>query len=71
MLSLPGKLLSHASPAAKIPKEISEKVKSYGLGVLSQWSPQQYILLHPVSNYDLLYNPHRKLTLPIRPPAGF
>ena len=42
-------ILSHASPFAVIPDEIKEKVKAYGKGVLSAWTPQQLILDHPVS----------------------
>ena len=41
-------ILSHASPFAVIPDEVREKVKAYGKGVLSAWTPQQLILDHPV-----------------------
>ena len=42
-------ILSHASPfAGQIPEEIKEKVKAYGKGILSPWTPQQLILDHPV-----------------------
>ena len=41
-------ILSHASPLAVVPDEIREKVKAYGKGVLSAWTPQQLILDHPV-----------------------
>ena len=33
---------------AQVPDEIKEKVKTYGKGVLSPWTPQQLILDHPV-----------------------
>lgn len=33
---------------AVVPDEIKEKVKAYGKGLLSPWSPQQTILEHPV-----------------------
>ena len=37
-----------ASPSAKISEQLIEKVKSSGLGKLTSWSPQQFILNHPV-----------------------
>ncbi|KAF7789271.1 hypothetical protein EIP86_000212 [Pleurotus ostreatoroseus] len=41
-------IFAHASPFAEVPEAVKEKVKRYGLGLLSPWSPQQYILTHPV-----------------------
>ena len=41
-------IFSHASPYAKISEELIEKVKSSGLGKLTTWSLQQFILNHPV-----------------------
>ncbi|KAI0356302.1 UDP-Glycosyltransferase/glycogen phosphorylase [Trametes cingulata] len=46
-------LLSHASPKAVIPEEVKAKVKAYGKGYLSPWSPQQTILEHPVTGWFL------------------
>jgi len=43
------KIMSHASPFAKVPEDLSEKVKSSGIGFFTPWSPQQYIITHPVS----------------------
>ncbi|KAF5383026.1 hypothetical protein D9615_005086 [Tricholomella constricta] len=43
-------ILSHASPFAKVSAELSEKVQSWGLGLLTSWSPQQYILNHQARN---------------------
>lgn len=40
--------MSHASPFAVVPDETRAKVDKYGLGILSQWAPQQTILSHPV-----------------------
>ncbi|CAL1707825.1 unnamed protein product [Somion occarium] len=40
-------ILSHASPFAVVPDEVTAKVKAYGLGILSKWTPQQTILAHP------------------------
>ncbi len=42
-------IFSHASPfAGVLPDAITAKVKAYGKGLLSPWSPQQSILNHPV-----------------------
>jgi hypothetical protein len=41
-------IFAHASPSAKISEQLIEKVKSSGLGKLTTWSPQQFILNHPV-----------------------
>ena len=37
-------IMSHASPFASVPDEVLAKVKAYGAGLLSEWSPQQTIL---------------------------
>lgn len=42
------KIFCHASPFAVIPPELSNVIKSSGLGILSSWVPQQYVLNHPV-----------------------
>ena len=41
-------ILSHASPLAKLSEQQIERIKSSGLGKLINWSPQQFILNHPV-----------------------
>ena len=41
-------IFAHASPYAKISDQLKEKVNSSGLGKLTTWSPQQFILNHPV-----------------------
>ena len=41
-------IFAHASPYAQISEHLPEKVKSSGLGMLITWSPQQFILNHPV-----------------------
>jgi hypothetical protein len=41
-------IFSCASPFAKISEQLIEKIKSSGLGKLTTWSPQQFILNHPV-----------------------
>ena len=42
------KIFSHASPFASVPDSMKRKVEASGLGYMSPWSPQQYILSHPV-----------------------
>jgi hypothetical protein len=46
--SLFNQILSSASPLAKLSEQQTEKIKSSGLGLLTTWSPQQFILNHPV-----------------------
>jgi hypothetical protein len=41
-------IFAHASTSAKIQEQLIEKVKLSGIGKLSTWSPQQFILSHPV-----------------------
>ncbi|EIN06282.1 hypothetical protein PUNSTDRAFT_106519 [Punctularia strigosozonata HHB-11173 SS5] len=48
-------IFSHASPMAIIPDSVAEKVKKYGLGAFTQWSPQQYILSHPATGWLLTH----------------
>jgi hypothetical protein len=49
-------IFAHASPFAKVSEQLIEKVKSSGLGKLTAWSPQQFILNHPVL-YPYFYLP--------------
>ena len=51
IISLFYKIFAHASPYAKISEQVIEKVKSSSLGKLTTWSPQQYILNHPVLTF--------------------
>ncbi|TCD71967.1 hypothetical protein EIP91_000099 [Steccherinum ochraceum] len=44
-------ILSHGSPRAQLTDQFREKVKHSGLGLLSTWSPQQTILLHPATGW--------------------
>jgi hypothetical protein len=41
-------ILSHASPLAKLSEQQIERIKSSGWGKIITWSPQQFILNHPV-----------------------
>ncbi|KAJ3489171.1 hypothetical protein NLI96_g2320 [Meripilus lineatus] len=44
-------IMSHASPFAVVPESVKENVTKYGLGLLSQWTPQQSILSHPATGW--------------------
>jgi len=41
-------ILAYASLSAQLSEQQMEKIKSSGLGMLTTWSPQQFILNHPV-----------------------
>ncbi|KAJ7283947.1 UDP-Glycosyltransferase/glycogen phosphorylase [Mycena rebaudengoi] len=51
-------ILCHASPFAKISQELSDKVKNSGTGMLTTWSPQQFILNHPATGWFLTHGGH-------------
>ncbi|KAG5650553.1 hypothetical protein H0H81_011834 [Sphagnurus paluster] len=55
-------ILSHASPFAKIPTQLSRKINSSGLGLLTSWSPQQFILNHPATGWFLTHGGHGSVT---------
>ncbi|KAJ7258928.1 UDP-Glycosyltransferase/glycogen phosphorylase [Mycena rebaudengoi] len=44
-------ILSHASPFAVVSPALSAKVTASGLGMLTAWCPQQFILNHPATSY--------------------
>ncbi|KAL7281193.1 hypothetical protein ACG7TL_004501 [Trametes sanguinea] len=55
-------ILSHASPfAGVLPDDIVNKVKAYGKGLLSQWSPQQTILEHPATGWIVTHGGHNSV----------
>ena len=47
-------ILAHASSHAKISDQQAERIKSSGVGLLTTWSPQQFILNHPVLYFYFL-----------------
>ncbi|KAH9901483.1 UDP-Glycosyltransferase/glycogen phosphorylase [Cubamyces lactineus] len=56
-------ILSHASPfAGTIPDAVREKVKLYGKGLLSPWTPQQTILDHPATGWFVAHGGHNGVT---------
>jgi len=44
-------ILAYASSYAKLSEQQTEKIKSSGLGMLTSWSPQQFILNHPATGW--------------------
>ncbi|KAI0075143.1 UDP-Glycosyltransferase/glycogen phosphorylase [Panus rudis PR-1116 ss-1] len=48
-------IMSVASPFASIPDEVHAKVKAYGKGLVSPWSPQQAILAHPATGWFITH----------------
>ncbi|EKM59462.1 glycosyltransferase family 1 protein [Phanerochaete carnosa HHB-10118-sp] len=55
-------ILSHASPFAKVPDEIVEKVKASSLGFLTTWAPQQTILEHSVTGWFMTHGGFNSIT---------
>lgn len=49
--------MSHASPYAVLPEDVTQKVVDYGLGFLCSWSPQQMVLGHEASASYLMSSP--------------
>ena len=41
-------IFAYASPFASLSEQLAGKIQSSGLGMATKWSPQQYILNHPV-----------------------
>jgi len=44
-------ILAYASSYAKLSEKQVEKIKSSGLGMITTWSPQQFILNHPATGW--------------------
>ena len=45
---LRNQILAYAPPSATISEQLAERIQSSGLGMLIKWSPQQFVLNHPV-----------------------
>ena len=45
---LPNQIIAYPSPDATLSEQMAEKIQSSGLGMITKWSPQQFILNHPV-----------------------
>jgi hypothetical protein len=50
-------ILACAAPNATLSEQQTERIKSSGLGMTTKWSPQEFILNHPV------LHPHRYLSI--------
>ncbi|KAF5313261.1 hypothetical protein D9619_003741 [Psilocybe cf. subviscida] len=48
-------IFCYASPHARLSEGLIAKVKASGLGYLSKWVPQQYILTHPATGWYLTH----------------
>ncbi|KAI0760255.1 UDP-Glycosyltransferase/glycogen phosphorylase [Fomes fomentarius] len=55
-------ILSTASPTAVVSDEIKAKVKAYGKGLLSPWTPQQLILDHLATGWFVAHGGHNGVT---------
>ena len=51
-------IVSCAGPRATFSEHLTERIQSSGLGMMTKWSPQQFILNHPVLNPILLVQAH-------------
>uniref|UniRef100_A0A8H7XNL3 Glycosyltransferase family 1 protein n=1 Tax=Psilocybe cubensis TaxID=181762 RepID=A0A8H7XNL3_PSICU len=48
-------IITHASPFAKISENLVQKVQATGIGLISKWVPQQYILDHPATGWFMTH----------------
>ncbi|KAF8575272.1 glycosyltransferase family 1 protein [Ramaria rubella] len=48
-------IFSHARKDVNVPQSVADKMKKYGHGILSKWSPQQTILNHPATGWILTH----------------
>ncbi|KAJ7121048.1 hypothetical protein C8R44DRAFT_787263 [Mycena epipterygia] len=51
-------ILCHASPFAIISPALDEKIKASGLGMITPWCPQQFILSHPATGWFVTHGGH-------------
>ncbi|KAG6807555.1 hypothetical protein H0H92_007112 [Tricholoma furcatifolium] len=55
-------IVAHASPFARISPELSAKVQASGIGLLTPWSPQQFVLEHQATGWFLTHGGHGGIT---------
>ncbi|KAJ7887433.1 hypothetical protein B0H13DRAFT_892025 [Mycena leptocephala] len=55
-------ILCHASPFAIVPDALSDKIKSSGIGMVTRWAPQQFIITHPATGWFLTHCGHGGVT---------
>ncbi|KAF9559428.1 UDP-Glycosyltransferase/glycogen phosphorylase [Agrocybe pediades] len=54
-------ILAHASPFAKLTPEFVTRIQESGVGILSKWCPQQYILNHEATGWFLTHCGHNSV----------
>ncbi|KJA21667.1 glycosyltransferase family 1 protein [Hypholoma sublateritium FD-334 SS-4] len=55
-------ILCHPSSFSNIPQELSNLVKSSGIGIISSWVPQLYVLNHPATGWFLTHGGQGSVT---------
>ena len=50
-------LLACGAPNAKLSEQQAERIKSSGLGMMTKWSPQHFVLNHPVLHFPIVTCP--------------
>jgi hypothetical protein len=55
-------ILAYASSSATLSEQLAERVQSSGLGMITKWSPQQYILNHPATGWFVTHGGFNNVT---------
>jgi len=55
-------ILAHASESATLSEQQAERIQSSGLGMITKWSPQQFILNHPATGWFLTHGGFNSVT---------
>ncbi|KAH9476237.1 UDP-glycosyltransferase 84A1 [Psilocybe cubensis] len=54
-------ILCYASPFANISENLKQRIARCGLGLISKWLPQQYILNHPATGWFMTHGGHNSV----------